>query len=139
MRLIAVVMGSKSDKLRTDQSQALINYGFRFFETHELYAARQALSHKQLWKGAVEQIELGLAENVRVVIPRGHYDRLKASMELPQVLVAPVLSGQSLGTVRIKLDDRLLLERPLIALQDGPEGGIFRRLGDGIALWWRGG
>jgi D-alanyl-D-alanine carboxypeptidase (penicillin-binding protein 5/6) len=139
MRLIAVVMGSKSDKARTDESQALMNYGFRFFETHELYAAQQPLNQKELWKGAVEQISLGLEQDVRVVIPRGHYDRLKATMELPQVLVAPVQKGQALGLVRIRLDDKLLIERPLVALDDGPEGGIFRRLGDGIALWWRGG
>lgn len=139
MRLIAVVMGSKSDKARADQSQALLNYGFRFFETHELYAARQPLSSKELWKGAVDKVDLGLDEDIRVVIPRGHYDRLKASMELPQVLVAPVSKGQALGTVRVRLDNKLLVERPLVALEEGLEGGIFRRLGDGIALWWRGG
>lgn len=139
MRLIAVVMGSQSEKTRSDQSQALLNYGFRFFETHRLYAAQQALGSKELWKGAVESVQLGLEQEIRVVIPRGHYDRLKASMELPQVLIAPVTLGQSLGKVRVKLGDKLLVERPLVALQEGPEGGIFRRLGDGIALWWRGG
>lgn len=139
MRLIAVVMGSKSEKARADESQALLNYGFRFFESHQLYAAQQPLSEQELWKGAVDQIHLGLDQPIRVVIPRGHYDRLKASMELPQVLIAPIEKGQTIGKVRIKLDDKLLLERPLIALDAGLEGGIFRRLGDGIALWWNGG
>lgn len=139
MRLVAVVMGSKSEKSRADESQALLNYGFRFFESHQLYAAQQALSEQTLWKGAVDQIHLGLDQPIRVVIPRGHYERLKASMELPQVLVAPIEKGQTIGKVRVRLDDKLLLERPLIALDAGLEGGIFRRLGDGIALWWNGG
>lgn len=138
MRLIAIVMGSKSEKTRADESQALLNYGFRFFESHQLYPAQQALSEQPLWKGAVAQIHLGLNEPIRVVIPRGHYDRLKASMELPQVLVAPIEKGQTLGKVRIKLNQQLLLERPLIALDEGLEGGVFRRLSDGIALWWSG-
>lgn len=139
MRLVAVVMGSQSEKARADESQALLNYGFRFFESHQLYAARQALSEQELWKGAVDQIHLGLEQPIRVVIPRGHYERLKASMELPQVLIAPIEKGQTIGKVRVRLDDTLLIERPLIALDEGLEGGIFRRLSDGIALWWNGG
>jgi len=138
MRLIAVVLGSSSEKVRADQSAALMNYGFRFFESHLLYQGQQPLREQEVWKSSIEKIQLGLPHEVRVVIPRGRYADLNASIELPQVLIAPIAKGQTLGTLRVKLDDKIIVEQPLIALDEVPEGGVFRRMSDGIALWWRG-
>jgi serine-type D-Ala-D-Ala carboxypeptidase (penicillin-binding protein 5/6) len=137
MRLIAVVMGAESEAARTSQSQSILNYGFRFFETHQLYAAGTVLSEPVLWKGDSEKLGLGLSAPLRLVIPRGHYERLSASMELVNPIVAPIEKGKVLGTVRVRLGKELLAERPLVALNAGPEGGFLRRMGDGFSLWWQ--
>jgi len=137
MRLIAVVMGSESESARTAQSQTILNYGFRFFETHQLYAAGTALSTPTIWKGELETLPVGIAEPLRLVIPRGHYERLSASMELISPIVAPVAKGAALGKVRVRLGKDLLAERDLIALEEGAEGGFFATIGDSLSLWWR--
>jgi D-alanyl-D-alanine carboxypeptidase (penicillin-binding protein 5/6) len=137
-RLIAVVMGAPSEKMRADDNQALLNYGFRFFETHKLYAANRPLATPELWKGEVTNVPLGVAEDVLVTFPRGRYADLKASLDMPARLVAPISKGKQIGTLKVQLDDKTLLERPLIALADGPEGGFFKRLSDGAWMWFKG-
>jgi D-alanyl-D-alanine carboxypeptidase (penicillin-binding protein 5/6) len=137
-RLIAVVMGAGSDKQRADDNQTLLNYGFRFFETHKLYDADKPLATPELWKGAQNTLPLGLAEDVLVTLPRGRYNDLKASLKLPGRLIAPYQKGQPVGTLSVALDGKTLIERPLVALTDAPEAGFFGRLSDGILLWWKG-
>ena len=136
MRLIAVVMGSKSEETRAQESQALLNYGFRFYESHKLYAAGQSLAQPKLWKGEVESVALGVTEDMLVVIPRGKYDSLEARMDVPSLLIAPVEKGQKVGVVRISLDGKAFAERPLVALGAGPEGSFWRRSVDGFWLWF---
>jgi D-alanyl-D-alanine carboxypeptidase (penicillin-binding protein 5/6) len=137
-RLIAVVMGAPSDKMRADDNQALLNYGFRFFETHKLYDANKPLTTPELWKGAQNTLALGIAQDVLVTLPRGRYNNLKASLKLPGRLIAPYQKGQPVGTLSVTLDGKTLLERPLVALADAPEAGFFGRLSDGIWLWFKG-
>ncbi|HEY0180627.1 MAG TPA: D-alanyl-D-alanine carboxypeptidase family protein [Dokdonella sp.] len=137
-RLIAVVMGAPSEKQRADDNQALLNYGFRFFETHKLYAAAKPLASPELWKGAVANLPLGVADDVLVTFPRGRYADLKASVELPSRLVAPIAKGQQVGRLTVQLDGKTLAERPLVALADGGEGGFFKRLTDGAWMWFKG-
>jgi D-alanyl-D-alanine carboxypeptidase (penicillin-binding protein 5/6) len=136
MRLISVVMGSESEAKRAEQSQALLNWGFRFFETHPLYKAGDVLTETRLWKGEVEKLPLGIGEDLVVVIPRGRYGDLKAQMDLPSLLVAPVEQGAAIGTVRVTLDGKPVAERPLVALAAGPEGSLWRRMVDGFWLWF---
>jgi D-alanyl-D-alanine carboxypeptidase (penicillin-binding protein 5/6) len=137
-RLIAVVMGAPSEKQRADDNEELLNYGFRFFETHKLYAAGQALAKPVLWKGAASTVPLGLAEDLLVTLPRGRYDALKASLDIPARLVAPFQRGQQVGTLEVTLDGKSLAERPLVVLADAPEGGFFKRLYDGVWMWFEG-
>lgn len=136
MRLIAVVMGSQSEEKRAQESQSLLNYGFRFFETHKLYARGQVLAEPKVWKGEVESVQLGVAEDVMVVIPRGKYEQLQARMDLPSLLIAPVEVGQKVGSVSVSLDGKPLAERPLVAIAAAPEGGLWRRMVDGFWLWF---
>jgi serine-type D-Ala-D-Ala carboxypeptidase (penicillin-binding protein 5/6) len=136
-RLISVVMGSESESNRTQQSQAVLNYGFRFFESRTLYGAAQVLKELEIYKGEADSVKLGVSKALRIVIPRGHYEKLSATMELPSLISAPIAKGQALGTVRVKLSDKLVAERPLVAIDAVPEGGFFTRMADGIALWWR--
>jgi len=136
MRLISVVMGSTGEKQRADDSHALLTWGFRFFESRMLYDANTAVATPKLWKGAADTIALGLSDPLGVVVPRGRYGEIKAEMDLPQQLVAPLAKHAPVGTLRVKLGDELLVERPLIALDDAPEGGFFKRIGDGFWMWW---
>jgi len=137
-RLIAVVMGATSEKQRADDNQSLLNYGFRFYESHKLYDAGKPLAQPELWKGAQNALALGVAEEVLVTLPRGRYNDLKASMDLPSRLIAPYTKGQKVGTVRVALDGKVLVERPLVALTDAPEAGFWGRMSDGILLWFKG-
>ncbi len=137
MRLIAVVMGSASDRSRFQESQALFNWGFRFFETHRLYPAGEKRTDAPVFGGDERSVPLGLAEDTYVTVPRGKYGELAASVEVAPRLSAPVAKGAAQGTLRVKLGDEVLLERPLVALADVGEGNIFRRAIDAARLWWQ--
>jgi D-alanyl-D-alanine carboxypeptidase (penicillin-binding protein 5/6) len=137
-RLVAVVMGVASDKQRADDNQTLLNYGFRFFETHKLYDANKPLRTPDLWKGQHSTMPIGVADEVVITVPRGRYNDLKPSMEIPGRLIAPFQKGQKLGTLKVALDGKTLLERPVIALDDEAEAGFWGRTSDGIMLWWKG-
>ena len=135
-RLIAVVMGAKSEKARADANQELLNYGFRFFESHKLYTTSKPLATPELWKGAAPTVALGVAEDVVVTLPRGRYADLKASMDLPARLIAPLQKGQAVGSLKVELDGKTLVERPIVVLEEAVEGGFFKRMVDGVMLWF---
>jgi serine-type D-Ala-D-Ala carboxypeptidase (penicillin-binding protein 5/6) len=135
-RLISVVMGDTSENQRAVDSQALLNWGFRFYETHRLYEANKAVAKQKVWKGAVDEVQLGVAAPMLVSTPRGKYNQLKPSMEIPKTLVAPIAKGQKIGTVKISLDGKVVAQRPLIALNAVEEGGFFKRMWDELMMWW---
>lgn len=135
MRLISVVLGTKSESARASASQALLNYGFRFFETHKLYDARSKLTEARVWKGAVNEVPLGLDNTLYVTVPRGRYQALAASIEVQKTILAPVAEGQSLGSVQVRLDGDLLADPPLVALQSIPEGSFWQRIIDEAMLY----
>ncbi len=134
MRLIAVVLGTKSKKARTQQSQTLLNYGFRFFESHELYKAKETLKTARVWYGDQEQVTLGVPQPVSVTISRGRYNDLDASIEINQKISAPIASGQELGQLVIKLDSKVIASSPLVAMHSINDGGIIQKTLDSIKL-----
>lgn len=134
MRLISVVMGTSSENARAKESQSLLNYGFRFFETHRLYGAGEALSRTRVWKGSKERLRLGLKDDLYVTIPRRTYDNLKANMNIDQQIMAPIKRGQVLGKVNIALEGNTLEEIPLVALESIGEGGIWQTVKDSALL-----
>lgn len=134
MRLISVVMGSTSENTRVKASQALLNYGFRFFETHMLYEAFEPLTRERIWKGKSETLDLGLDKALYVTIPRGQYERLDATVQLDTPIIAPVEMAQPLGMVKVTLAENDLAERSLIALQSVPKGNLFHRMADAVRL-----
>ena len=136
MRLISVVMGAKSIKARERASQTLLNFGFRFYETHRLYQAGKTVNQVRVWKGGADQLPLGLAQDLYVTIPRGEYKKLKAVMDVDQPIEAPVEAGRTLGQLHLKLAGKELLSRPLLSLTAVPEGGLVKRLGDSVRLWF---
>ena len=135
-RLVAVVMGSDSEKQRADDSLALLNWGFRFYETHKLYEPGQPVASLKVWKGKVDQVQLGVAEPLLVSVPRGRYADLKPSMEVPRSLVAPIEAGQEIGSVKIALDGEVVAQAPLVALEAVEEAGFFKRLWHALLMWW---
>ncbi|MDH5785584.1 MAG: D-alanyl-D-alanine carboxypeptidase [Chromatiales bacterium] len=134
MRLISVIMGTKSEKARASESLKLINYGFRFFETHLLYSAAQQLKQMRIWKGERESLDLGLSEELYVTVPRGQYKNLSATTNIDRTIIAPVTLGQPFGQVNIRLGDEVLVERPLVALQSVAEGGLVQLVKDNVLL-----
>lgn len=134
MRLISVVMGAKSTKARANQNQNLLNYGFRFFESHRLYQGKTPLQEARIWKGASKTIPLGLAEDIFATIPRRHYNDLKAVITVDKIITAPVEEGAKLGSVKVTLKDDVIADKDLIALKSVDKGNIFRRLYDGVMI-----
>jgi len=133
-RLVAVVAGASSDEARVEGAAALLNFGFRFYETHEVFAAAEPVTSIQVFKGAVERLELGLAEPLVVTIPRGRYEDIDASMDIDAPVLAPIASGQALGTLELSLDGERIARRPLTSLQPVAEGGFLSRMLDSVRL-----
>ena len=136
MRLISVLLGTDSAKARADATQSILNWGFRFYETHRLYAAREPVTTARLWKGEPEVLDIGLAEDLWVTVPRGRYDQMQATLEVQTPLIAPLADGQAVGQLRVSLGDRMLAERELHSLGDAPEAGIVRRATHSVLLWF---
>lgn len=136
MRVISVVLGTSSTKARIDGSQALINYGFRFYETRLVYSAGAEITTSRIWKSAHETTALGVLDDMYITVPRGAYDSLQSTMNIPEILEAPVAKGQPLGEISISLRGDVLLREPLLALQDNPSGSFWQRTRDGVSLWF---
>ncbi|MDZ7770224.1 MAG: hypothetical protein U5K38_14710 [Woeseiaceae bacterium] len=136
MRIISVVLGTASAKSRIDGSQALLNYGFRFYETRLLYRAGEEIATARIWKSANETTSLGVPEDLYVTVPRGSYDDLKSVLNIPAVLQAPVAEGQPLAELEVSLNDKPLVTEPLRALQANPVGTLWQRTADSVSLWF---
>ncbi|HVR81333.1 MAG TPA: serine-type D-Ala-D-Ala carboxypeptidase, partial [Luteimonas sp.] len=135
-RLISVVLGDSSENQRAVDSQALLNWGFRFYETHKLYDASKQIARQKVWKGATDEVQLGVAEPLLVSLPRGKYAQLKPSMDVPKTLVAPIAKGQKIGMAKVTLDGKVIAQAPLVALNAVEQGGFFKRLWDEFWMWW---
>jgi D-alanyl-D-alanine carboxypeptidase (penicillin-binding protein 5/6) len=134
MRLISVVMGASSPNARANENQNLLNYGFRFFEAHKLYSGKTSLSEARIWKGDTKNVQLGLAEDLYVTIPRRRYDDLKAVITIDKKITAPVKEGTKLGTVNVTLKGEPVVSKDLIALKSVEQGNIFQRLYDSAMM-----
>ena len=138
MRLIAVVMGTDSEGARARESQKLLTYGFRFFETYKAYSAGDILDTAELWMGDKDQVRLGLAEDLVLTIPRESHENLKAEVTVNPQLQAPINQGEKYGTVTVRMNNELLVEKPLVALESVEEAGLFTRLWHHILLFFKG-
>jgi D-alanyl-D-alanine carboxypeptidase (penicillin-binding protein 5/6) len=136
MRIVSVVLGTSSAKSRVDGSQALINYGFRFFETKLLYKAGEPVTKARIWKAESEYTPLGLPEDLYITVPRGSYDDVESVLNIPAVLVGPVSQGQALAELKVSLNGDDLVSEPLRALNDNPSGSLWQRTRDGVKLWF---
>ncbi len=126
MRIISVVLGTADKKARAGVSQTLLNYGFRYYESHTLYDAGEVLSKPRIWKGKIGFLNVGIKDELSITIPRGAYDNLDASMDIDKDIEAPVSKGQKLGVVKVSLDGKLLQTIPLVALETVNKGSFIQ-------------
>lgn len=134
MRLIAVLMGTESEALRSAETNKLLNYGFQFYETKKLYSGLASLRPVRVYMGKEKEINLGLTNDLYVTIAKGQFDRLKANVNVEENLKAPVKEGAVLGTLSVDLDDKKIAERPVVALTGVEESGFFGRMIDSISM-----
>jgi D-alanyl-D-alanine carboxypeptidase (penicillin-binding protein 5/6) len=134
-RLISVVLGADSDTIRAQESLKLLNYGFQFYDSVKLYSAGQALSQYRVWKGASSEVGAGFTQDFVLSLPKGQADKIQATLESQQPLIAPLQKGQTIATLKLSLDGKPYGSYPLVALQDVPVAGFFGRLWDALLMW----
>ncbi|WP_415754537.1 D-alanyl-D-alanine carboxypeptidase family protein [Pseudomonas leptonychotis] len=137
-RMITSVFGTVSESARAAETQKLLTYGFRFFETRTFYKQGQELAQAQVWKGTVRQVKAGLASDLSLTLPKGQLEKLQAGMILNPQLTAPIAQGDVIGKVEVKLGEEVVHSADLIALEAIEEGSFFRRLWDSISLFFFG-
>ena len=136
-RLISVVLGADGESSRNRASAELLDYGFRWFETHRLYPAGSEVTRIRVWKGTTAEVALGPAEDVFITIPRGRYDELSANLELVMQVMAPVDTDSDIGVVIVTLGDEEIARVPLVPLAPVPEGNLWQIVRDTVALWFQ--
>jgi D-alanyl-D-alanine carboxypeptidase (penicillin-binding protein 5/6) len=136
MRLIAVVMGTNSENARATETQKLLTYGFRYFETHRLYQAGASIKNLPVWFGEETAFDIGLNKDLYITIARGSKEQLQVETLTNKFIEAPLNAGEIQGTLTIRLDDKVLAERSLVALNNVEEAGFFSRFWDGIKLFF---
>jgi D-alanyl-D-alanine carboxypeptidase (penicillin-binding protein 5/6) len=136
MRLITVVMGTPSTDARAQETQKLLTYGFRFFETAQVVAANQVMGSTRVWSGAVDSVEVGVQQALTATIPRGQAANLVTELTLDETIKAPIEIGQALGTVKVSLGDQVFYDGPVVALQAVESGSLLKRLMDWLHLFF---
>ena len=135
MRLISVVLGAPTDRIRFEESKKLLTWGFRFYETVTPIKVGQAFTTEKVWFGDKSEVELGVNKNAAVTIPRGQLKNLKASFTLNQPqLEAPLAKGQVVGTIDFQLNGKTIEQRPLVVLNEVKEAGFFGRMIDFVMM-----
>jgi D-alanyl-D-alanine carboxypeptidase (penicillin-binding protein 5/6) len=135
MRLIAVVLGADDSNKRADHSMALLNYGFRFYQTHKLFDAGVVLREARIWKGEDNIVPLGLTHDFYVTIPRGEYQNLKSAMTVQKSITAPAEKNRAYGEVQAELNGQVVQRQPLVVLREVGRGNIFQRMIDHLIYW----
>ena len=136
MRLVSVVLGTPSEKTRENSSQALLNYGFSFFETRKLHDAGVSLQQVDVWKAAESPVDAGLRENLYITVPRGETGGVKTVITVQPKLIAPMAATSAVGELRVQLGDEVIATRRLYLLKDVAEGGLWTRMVDSALLWF---
>lgn len=134
-RLLSVLSGANSDQLRAQESQKLLNWGFQNFDSVKLYSKGQAIATPQVWKGAQNQVKIGFNRDVFVTLPKGTADKIKPVLQRNDPLVAPINQNSKVGTLKMMVDDKVVTELPVLALEQVNQASIFGRAWDSLRLW----
>jgi serine-type D-Ala-D-Ala carboxypeptidase (penicillin-binding protein 5/6) len=136
-RLVSVVLGANSESVRATESQKLLNYGFQFFDTVRLYEKDQPVSTVKVWKGGTNEVKAGFPYDLFLSVPKGYGDKLKATVETQQPLLAPIAAGRKIGVLKVVMDGKPYGEFPIVALEDVAIAGIFGRGWDSLMLLFK--
>lgn len=136
MRLISVVMGTRSEAARAQETQKLLTYGFRFFRTAQVHAADTELHSMRIWGGESKTLSLGLEDNLKLTIARGAEDMISTQLSIESVIKAPIEAGQALGELIVTINDEEVARRPVVALKEVKQAGFFARMWDLIMLFF---
>jgi D-alanyl-D-alanine carboxypeptidase (penicillin-binding protein 5/6) len=136
-RLISVLFGANSSRLRASESQKLLNYGFQHFDSVRLYQKDQPVTRLQIWKGSERRLDVGFRRDLFLTIPKGAFSRLSAKIETYQPILAPIQGGQQLGVLKLALSGKPYAEFPLVALETVPLANVFSRGWDSIRLMFQ--
>jgi serine-type D-Ala-D-Ala carboxypeptidase (penicillin-binding protein 5/6) len=132
MRLISVIFGAPSMQERATQTRDLLAWGYANFETKNVQAANQLLAKSKVWFGKENEVQIGLAEDFNVTMPKGKADAIKTQLVVQPKLTAPLKKGQVVGKYVATLDGKVIAEKPLVALEAVEEAGFFARMLDHI-------
>lgn len=138
MRLIAVVLGTKSEKARAAETQKLLTYGFQFFQRVSLYSANDTLKTERVWYGTANELSLGVADDIWLTIPVGKEKEIQTHMQVDRIIKAPIAEGQRLGKLTVELNGEILAEVPLIAQNRIDRAGFISRMIDSTRLFFKG-
>jgi D-alanyl-D-alanine carboxypeptidase (penicillin-binding protein 5/6) len=136
MRLISIIMGAKNEKARALTSEKMLDYGFRFFDTHPLFKAREPIDIERIWYGKTAQLQLGLEKSLYVTIPQNQYEQLSATLSVDKYITAPIVAGHIYGRLKIRLGNQVISERPIIALSSIEKGFLWKRFIDSVLLFF---
>lgn len=136
-RLLSVLSGATSDHLRAQESQKLLNWGFQNFDAVKLYAKGQTIATPEVWKGAQSQLRIGFNSDVFVTLPKGMADKMKPVLERKDPLVAPIDQNSKIGTLKMMVDGKVVVQFPVLALEQVNQASIFGRAWDSLRLWLR--
>ena len=136
-RLISVVLGTASDVARTQESQKLLNYGFQFFDSQKLYKKGEAIATPEIFKGAQNTIKLGFERDIWLTLPKDKFTGMKATLTTMQPLIAPYSPGQKAGVMKLTQNDKLIVEIPVVSLENVPVAGLLGRGWDAIRLLFK--
>ncbi len=136
MRLIAVVMGTDSVNARAIEAQKLLTYGFRFYETYELFTGNEVLSSSQVWSGKSNSVDIGVQEQVFITIPNNSGDELVRDLQIEESLKAPISAGDILGQITVSFDDQVYYQGDVIAMETIERGSLIKRIMDWLTLFF---
>jgi len=136
MRLISVVLGATSDKTRASQSQKLLSYGFRYFNSKTIYSVGDIIKENaKVWYGEDEFLNLTISDDVTLTLARGAEKKLEANILIDEQIKAPIVIGQELGRLQVSLEGEILVDTPLVATVAVEQSGLFSRFVDWIVLF----
>ncbi|QYF95449.1 D-alanyl-D-alanine carboxypeptidase [Massilia sp. PAMC28688] len=136
-RLISVVLGTTSDQARTQESQKLLNWGFQNFDTVKLYSKGQVIATPEVWKGSSSNVKIGFTNDVVVTVPKGVAGKMKPVLERKDPLVAPLPLNSRVGTLKMMVDGKPMMQLPVVALEEVSQATVFGRAWDSMRLWFK--
>jgi D-alanyl-D-alanine carboxypeptidase (penicillin-binding protein 5/6) len=136
MRLISVLMNAKNKQSRSRESEKMLDYGFRFFDTYQMYQAYQPIDTTSVWQGNTNQLQLGLEKPLYITIPTNQFRQLKVTLFIDKHIRAPTVARKTYGTLKITLNNERISERSLIALSSIEKGNLWKRFLDSLLLFF---